>query len=91
MSYKKVVKPGIGEEVFVRRRRSEKAERERAEWEYLPLSLTSGRNWRALAFVPGTLDAKRDGVWKHTKRARPGRQRCASRTLLTQTKGYFYI
>lgn len=31
---------------------------------------TLGLNWRGLAFVQSTLDAKRDGIWKHTKRER---------------------
>lgn len=32
--------------------------------------LTLGLNWRGLAFVQSTLDAKWDGIWKHTKRER---------------------
>lgn len=32
--------------------------------------LTSGLNWRGLAFVQSTLDAKREGIWKPAKRER---------------------
>lgn len=58
VTYESGLTPGIRDRVFVPRRRSEKAEQESAEWEYFPLSLTSGLNWRGLAFVPGSLDAK---------------------------------
>lgn len=62
MSYKKVVSSReLEAKSLFKRLEAKRLKGRDFKWEYFPLSLDIGLNWRGLAFVQSTLDAKRVG------------------------------